>query len=324
MSGAFVMALACAADAAFGDPHGFPHPVRGVGALCTRAERLARRWARGDPQREKVAGTLLCATLVTGTCALSAALLGRTRKADARIGLALEIALAWTTLAARDLLTEASTVLAALDADDLALARTRLARIVGRDTAHLDCGEIARATIETLAESACDGIVAPLVALAFGGAPLALAFKAASTLDSMIGHIEEPYTHLGWASARFDDIACFVPARITALALVLCAPLARGSAARAFSVLRSDGGRHRSPNAGRPEAALAGALGVRLGGTNYYDGIPHSAEYLGDGLALPTARAARQATRLVAITAGAVATALVASRAAVTALRARA
>jgi adenosylcobinamide-phosphate synthase len=324
MSGARVMALACAADAAFGDPHGFPHPVRGIGALCTSAERLARKWARGDPGREKIAGTLLCATLVTGTYALSAALLARARKADVRIGLALEIALASTTLAARDLLTEASAVLSALDEDGLALARTRLARIVGRDTARLDSVEIARATIETLAESACDGIVAPLLALALGGVPLALAFKAANTLDSMIGHIEEPYTHLGWASARFDDIACFVPARITALALVLCAPLVRGNAARALSVLRSDGRRHRSPNAGRPEAAIAGALGVRLGGTNHYDGIPVVAAYLGDGFELPTVAVARQATRLVALTAFAVATALIALRAAVTSFRANA
>ena len=324
MSGARLIALACVADAAFGDPQRFPHPVRGIGALCTRADRLARMWARDDRRREKIAGVVLFATLVGGTYGLSATLLSRARKADARMGNALEIALAWTTIAGRDLLTEASAVIAALECDDLPLARTRIARIVGRDTAHLDSGEIARATIETLAESACDGIVAPLFALALGGAPLALAFKAANTLDSMIGHIEEPYTHLGWASARLDDAACFVPARITALAIGLCAPLTGGSAARAFSVLRSDGGRHRSPNAGRPEAALAGALGVRLGGTNYYDGVPHQAAYLGDGLALPTVTAARQARNTVAFAGYALAFAFAIVRAAITALAANA
>ena len=322
MSGAYVIAFAYVADAAFGDPCYLPHPVRAIGALCTSGERFARLWARGHARREKVAGALLCATLVGGTYALSATLLRRARKADARIGTALEIVLAWTTLAARDLSAEASAVIAALEADDLVLARTRVARIVGRDTAQLDSSEITRATIETLAESACDGIVAPLLALALGGVPLALAFKAASTLDSMIGHIEEPYTHLGWTSARLDDVACFLPARITALALVLCAPLCRGSAARAFSVLRSDGRRHRSPNAGRPEAAMAGALGVRLGGTNYYDGVLRAAAYLGDGLAIPNAAAARRARSLITIAGCAVACACVASRAAVAAIRA--
>jgi adenosylcobinamide-phosphate synthase len=324
MSGARVLLIACTADAFFGDPRGFPHPVRAIGAACAIAERAARLWARGDARREKAAGALLCATLVAGTYALSGTLLARARRADARIGSALEIALAWTTLAARDLLTEASAVIAALDADDLVLARTRMARIVGRDTARLDSRELARATIETLAESACDGIVAPLFALALGGVPLALAFKAANTLDSMIGHIEEPYTHLGWASARLDDLACFVPARITALAIVVCAPLWRGSAARAFAVLREDGRRHRSPNAGQPEAAMAGALGVRLGGTNYYDGVPRAAAYLGDGLAAPTVAAARQARSSVAITACALALAFAALRAAVAALAANA
>lgn len=321
MSRARVIVLACVADAAFGDPSYLPHPVRGIGALCTNAERVARIWARGDARREKAAGAFICATLVAGTYALCAALLARARKADARLGAALEILLAWTTLAARDLLSEASAVIAALDAGDLNLARTRVARIVGRDTAHLDAAEIARATIETLAESACDGIVAPLLALALGGVPLALAFKAANTLDSMIGHVEEPYTHLGWASARLDDVACFLPARITALAIVLCAPLQKGSVTRAFSVLRAEGRRHRSPNAGRPEAAMAGALGVRLGGTNFYDGVPHAAAYLGDGLALPNVAAARRARSLVAISSCMVALACARAHAAATAFR---
>jgi adenosylcobinamide-phosphate synthase len=320
MTSAHALVLACAADAAFGDPAEFPHPVRAVGALCAGAERLARAYARGDARRERRAGALLCATLVGGTYALSAAALARARRTDARCGFALEVALAWTTLAARDLLAEARAVIAALEAGDLPRARTRVARIVGRDTARLDSAEIARATIETLAESACDGIVAPLLALAVGGVPLALAFKAANTLDSMLGHLEAPYTHLGWASAQLDDVACFLPARITAVALALCAPSVGGDASRALAVLRADGHRHRSPNAGRPEAAMAGALGVRLGGTNHYDGVPHAAPPLGARFSQPTVDAARKAGRLVATSACALAVALVALRAALAAM----
>ena len=304
MIGARAFALIAAADVAFGDPRWFPHPVRAIGALCGVAERAARGFARGDAARERFAGGVLCLALVGGTYASAARALALARRKDARLGFALEIVIGWTTLAARDLLAEAYAVLAALEANDLPRARRQLARIVGRDTAALDVSEIARATIETLAESACDGIVAPLLALALGGVPLALAFKTVNTLDSMIGHIEAPYTHLGWAAARLDDVACYVPARVTAFVLASCAPFARGDAARAFATLRADGHRHRSPNAGRPEAAMAGALGVRLGGTNVYDGIPHVGEYFGASFAPPTAANVRDAARLVAVAVG--------------------
>jgi adenosylcobinamide-phosphate synthase len=202
-----------------------------------------------------------------------------------------------------DPIVEASAVTARLEYGDVCGAQRYVARIVGRDTAQLDAPEIARATIETLAESACDGIIAPLLALAIGGVPLALAFKAASTLDSMIGHIEPPYTFLGRASARLDDVACYLPARITAFLIAGCAPLVGADARRAFAVLRADGHRHRSPNAGRPEAAMAGALGVRLGGCNHYDGVAREGAFLGVDLAAPTIGAARQAAALVGVSA---------------------
>jgi adenosylcobinamide-phosphate synthase len=242
---------------------------------------------------------MLCAALVGGTYVWSTIILARARERDARFGAALEIGLGWTTIAARDLLADAHAVIAALVEGDVPRARIRVARIVGRDTARLDEGEIARATIETLAESACDGVVAPFLALALGGVPLALAFKAASTLDSMLGHLEAPYTHLGWASARLDDVACFIPARVTALAIVLCSPCISGDTFRALAVLLADGQHHRSPNAGRPEAAMAGALGVRLGGMNYYDGVAHQAPTLGSRFPQPTIADIRRAASLV-------------------------
>ena len=276
-----------------------PHPVRLVGAACTRGERIARTFSRGDARREVVAGGSLCVALVGGTYALSRWTLAVARRIDGRLGAVLEIGLAWTTLAARDLLAESAQVALELERADLPRARAQLARIVGRDTTALDAAEIARATIETLAESACDGIVAPLFALALGGVPLALAFKAASTLDSTIGHIEPPYTFLGRVAARLDDAACWVPARLTALVLCVCAELAGGDCATAFRTWRADGAKHRSPNAGQPEAAMAGALHVRLGGTNRYDGVPYDAPLLGARFAAPTRHSIAAAIRLV-------------------------
>jgi adenosylcobinamide-phosphate synthase len=164
---------------------------------------------------------------------------------------------------------------------------------VGRDTEHLDESEIARAVIETLAESACDGIVAPLFWLALGGLPAAMAYKAVNTLDSMIGHPEPPYRYFGRVAARLDDAANFVPARLTALAI----------AANRWDALRSwwrDGCKHASPNAGQSEAAIAGALGVRLGGTNFYDGQRHDGPLLNPERRPPTVRDARRALSIVA------------------------
>lgn len=313
MRRASLLASACVADALFGDPVWFPHPVRGIGAAIALGERLARRYARGEPRRERLAGYALCASIVLGTYGGAVLLRTLARRIDERAGDAVEIALGWTALAARDLLAEAGPVAAALEARELALARTRVARIVGRETAELDASEVARAAIETLAESTCDGIIAPLLAIAMGGAPLALAFKAASTLDSMIGHVEPPYTHLGYASAKLDDLACWIPARIAAAALACVAPVAGGNARRAFATLRVDGGKHRSPNAGRPEAAMAGALGVRLGGTNRYDGTPHAAPLLGAAFAAPVSQDVRRAMWLVAASASLVAIATTAA-----------
>jgi len=145
--------------------------------------------------------------------------------------------------------------------------------------------DIVRATVETIAESTADGIMAPLFYLAVGGAPLALAYKAVSTLDSMIGHLDDRYRWFGWASARLDDVANFLPARITAFLLVLSVGIVSRSWAamqRTWKILLRDGERHPSPNSGRPEAAMAGALGVQLGGINRYDGLPIERPCLGD------------------------------------------
>jgi adenosylcobinamide-phosphate synthase len=194
------------------------------------------------------------------------------------------IGLAWTTLAGRDLWDHVRAVDNFLRTGDLPAAREAVSMIVGRDTAELPESEVARATVETVAESSADGVIAPLFYLVIGGAPLALAYKAVNTLDSMIGHQSERYADFGWASARFDDVINWIPARIAAVLLICGAAFTMGRFDRVcngWRVFRRDGSKHPSPNSGRPEAAMAGILEVRLGGTNFYDGIAQDRPVLG-------------------------------------------
>lgn len=294
------LALVYGFDLLAGDPEWFPHPVRAIGAAITAGERGLRS-ERDGPAAETIKGIVLAGAIVAGAGSATAAALHGAGRLARPWAAFVECALAWTTLATGNLLSEARSVLDALEAADLALARKRLARIVGRDTHSLDEHEIARAVIETLAESACDGIVAPLVWLVLGGVPAAMAYKAANTLDSMIGHPEPPYRNFGHAAARLDDIASFVPARLTALSLVAAALLTGCDGRSAWRVWLRDGAKHASPNAGQSEAAIAGALGVRLGGLNTYAGQPVRSAPLGAEGRPPRATDARRAVRLVAV-----------------------
>lgn len=261
--------LLCGAalDLALGDPPWFPHPVRGIGWLITRLEPLCRRM----PLR---AGGLLMWLLVVGS---TAGLVWLTQPW-------LAILWIWTFLAVRDLDVQAMRVIVALRDQDLPAARERLSRIVGRDTAALDEPEILRATVETVAESLSDGIVGPLFYLALGGPAAMAAFKAASTLDSMCGYRNHRYRDFGWASARLDDVANFVPARLSVLLVALAALVMGYDARGAVRCALRDGRSQPSPNSGYPEAAVAGALGVRLGGLNYYQGVASPKATLGDAL----------------------------------------
>jgi len=206
--------------------------------------------------------------------------------------------LAASTMATRSLLDEARAVRRFLLVGDLPSARQQVARIVGRDTQELDEPEVTRAVIETLAESASDGIVAPMFYLAIGGVPAALAYKAVNTLDSMIGHRGKHYEFFGKCAARLDDIASFIPARLTALLLLCGAWTLHLDWRGAWRIMRRDRAKHKSPNAGVTEAAMAGALGVRIGGTNFYDGERHDGQYLGDVDTLLDDQALRNALRL--------------------------
>jgi len=266
---------ALAVDAAVGDPRWLTHPV----VLMGRVIRWGEQRLRGMRLPLKLAGVALALLLPLASWAFT---WGLTRLAAALhpcLGVALEVWLFSTCLAARSLADHALAVYRPLIAGDLTEARRRVGYIVGRDTAELDDREVARAAVETVAESTCDGVIAPLCWGLIGGAPLAMAYKAVNTLDSMVGHRDERYWEFGWASARLDDLANLVPARLSALLLALA-----GLSRRAGRTARRDARKHPSPNSGWPEAAMAGLLGVQLGGLNYYDGEPEWRAHMGEPL----------------------------------------
>lgn len=295
---ASVLLFAAMLDFAIGDPRWLPHPVRLMGAGIMRGERCLRQYIN-TPRGEFIGGAALTCAIVAGSYAAAWSLIQLARRIDDRGGWLTEAILAWTTLAMRDLNSAARLVLDQLAAGDTGGAREKLRLIVGRDTANLNESEIARAVIETVAEGTCDGVFAPLVYLALGGVPLAFAYKAVNTLDSMIGHREPPYTYFGRFAARLDDAANYVPARLTAAGIIAVAAVAaEADAPQAWRVWRRDADWHASPNAGQSEAAMAGALRVRLGGVNFYDGTPHHGAEFGAEHELPTPHDARRALRI--------------------------
>jgi adenosylcobinamide-phosphate synthase len=296
-----ILAAAYTLDWIVGDPEWLPHPVKFIGWGIEKAEQTVRRRGSGK-YFDLAAGGFIALAVPAVSIFLCRAILNQTRCRHRILGTFAEVWSASTCLATRNLLDEAARVLSALDGGDVDLTRLRLARIVGRDTATLDEPEICRAVIETLAESLSDGIIAPLLYLTIGGVPLAMGYKVVNTLDSMIGHRDERYMHFGRAAARLDDMANWVPARLSALLVCLIAiGMRQTSGARAGRVWFRDGYKHASPNAGQVESAMAGALGVRLGGENCYGGEHVSSPHLGSEYPEPVKAEARRAQKVVAL-----------------------
>jgi adenosylcobinamide-phosphate synthase len=294
-------AAAYALDWCIGDPEWMPHPVRLIGWGIEASEGALRRYGSGK-LFELTAGATVAIGVPTAAAFCAHATLRQTHRLHPRVGTAAEIWLASTCLATRNLLDEAQEVIRALEMGEMDQARLRLARIVGRNTNTLDEAEICRALVETLAESLSDGIVAPLLYLSIGGVPLAMAYKAVNTLDSMIGHKDETHLYFGRVSARMDDIANYIPARISALLLCLVATwVPDASGVRGWRIWRRDGGKHVSPNAGQVEAAIAGLCGVRLGGTNRYGDEVVASARLGDEFPPASRHTARRAWKAVAL-----------------------
>lgn len=272
------LVAAYALDLLLGDPRWLPHPVRLIGL----AARLFESVLTSIFGRTRFAGLLFAAIIVGGSFWVTWALVRAATQANPWAGFALTTYLLFTSFAARDLHAHASRIAKALDRGDLPAAREKLSMIVGRDTDSLDERQVVRAALESVGESTLDGVVAPLFFAAIGGAPAAIAYKAANTLDSLVGHKTERYLRFGWASARLDDALNWIPARLATLIYPAAALLVGLPPKSTWSIARRDGAKSPSPNAGISEAALAGALGVQLGGTNTYEGVPEDRPFLGD------------------------------------------
>lgn len=278
-----VLLPAVVLDLLLGDPHWMPHPVRWMGRTISALERLLRRWFPKTPAGERGAGIVLALALPAlfgGGCALMLWGLGRL---SPWLSWAVQLWFTYQLLAARSLQTESMAVYSPLKEHDLEGARQAVSRIVGRDTQALDETGVAKAAVETVAENTCDGVTAPLIFLFLGGLPAGMAYKAVSTLDSMVGYKNDKYRWFGWASARLDDLLNFIPARLSGLFLCLGAALLPGcSGRRAWTIFWRDRKKHASPNSAHTEAACAGALEVQLAGDASYFGKLVHKPTLGD------------------------------------------
>jgi adenosylcobinamide-phosphate synthase len=277
-----------AADALLGDPRR-GHPV----ALFGRAAQAAQVRAYAD---SRLRGAGYAAGCVLAAAA-AAAIGERVARGRPWLHAAATAAAVWAVSGARSLTREAERIAAALDAADLEGARAALPNLCGRDPGQLGAGELARAVVESVAENASDAVVAPLVWGVLAGLPGLIGYRAVNTLDAMVGHRSAAWARFGWAPARADDVANWAPARLTGLLAAAFSPIVGGSPAAAWRTMRRYGARHPSPNAGRCEAAFAGALGVKLGGTNAYAGVTEHRPVLGDGRA-PEPDDIRRAVRL--------------------------
>lgn len=278
---AWQLLTACVADLLFGDPRWMPHPVRLFGVFISQGEMLIRKMARTE--RALLCGGVLLVLLLTSGVAIGTWLGLRTLSRVSRAaGIVVVLYLAYSTISIRGLDDAGNKVVGELRRKEVEKARVSLSMIVGRDTDGLDEAEILRAVTETVAENCCDGVVAPLFYLALGGVPAALTYKAINTLDSMIGYKNERYFYFGRFAARLDDVANIVPARLTAALVAVAAWLLRLPWRNVLRIVVRDAHLQPSPNSGYPEAAFAGALGIRLGGLNLYGGRPSQKAYLGD------------------------------------------
>nr|WP_326125672.1 adenosylcobinamide-phosphate synthase CbiB [uncultured Oscillibacter sp.] len=273
-----------ALDLLLGDPARMPHPVVGMGRCISALEPRLRSLFPKTPPGERAAGRVLAALLPLGTLALSLGLLSLCRLVHPALAFALETLWCWQALAVRGLAAESETVRRRLTEGTLAEARLAVGRIVGRDTAALSPQGVTRAAVETVAENFADGVAAPLFYMLLGGAPLALCCKAVNTMDSMVGYQNDHYLHFGRAAAKLDDAVNYLPARLAALLLILSAGLTGESLPGAFRIWRRDRRRHASPNSAQTESAMAGALGIRLGGPASYFGQVHEKPFIGDAL----------------------------------------
>lgn len=269
-------------DILVGDPHGFPHPVVWVGKLITALEKLLRKTLPQNPRGEKAGGIILWFTVVFISVFVSLSFLKLCEFFNIYIKIAAESIMVWQILAIRSLRNESMKVFTALKSGDIEAARKAVSMIVGRDTERLDDKGITRAAVETVAENTSDGVIAPMLFIALGGAPAGFFYKAANTMDSMLGYIDPPYTNFGWFSAKIDDLLNYIPARLSALLMLFSGWILRFDLPNGWRIFCRDRYKHASPNSAQTEAACAGLLDIRLAGDAWYHGILHKKQFIGD------------------------------------------
>ena len=271
-------------DAVFGDPAWLPHPVVLMGKCISKLEKTLRARFPKTQQGELLAGAVLAFCLPVGTFLLTSAVCLLAAKISPWLGLAVQMFWCGQALAAKGLVQESRNVYNELVKPDLPAARKAVSRIVGRDTENLTAEGVTKAAVETVAENASDGVIAPLLYMLLGGAPLALTYKAINTMDSMVGYKNETYLYFDRAAAKLDDVANYIPSRLAALLWAAAAALTGNDAKGAWRIWRRDRRNHASPNSAQTESACAGALGVQLAGPAYYFGEYYPKPTIGDAL----------------------------------------
>ena len=280
----FALLAGAVIDIAVGDPHSIPHPVVLMGKLISALEKLLRKAFPKTERGEKAAGGVLWTMVAAAAFAVPAVILFLLYKVTPWLGFAAESVMCWQCLAARSLRDESMKVKYALDTGDIEASRRAVSMIVGRDTASLDASGVARAAVETVAENTSDGVIAPLLFLAVGGGPLGFLYKAVNTMDSMLGYVEPPYKNIGLVPAKLDDVFNFIPARLSALLMLLSGGILGFDLKNGARIFRRDRYNHASPNSAQTESVMAGLLGLRLAGDAYYHGVLHKKKFIGDPL----------------------------------------
>lgn len=274
--------LGFAIDLILGDPHSIPHPVVLIGKLISALEKLFRRIFPKTKRGENIAGGVLWLIVVAASTALPAILLGLCHWISPWLRLTVESIMCWQIMATKSLRDESMKVYHALKTGDIERSRYAVSMIVGRDTKCLDDAGVTRAAVETVAENTSDGVVAPLLFLAIGGAPLGFLYKAVNTMDSMLGYVEMPYKNIGMVSAKMDDVMNYLPARMSALLMLAAGAFLKLDVAQGWYIFKRDRYNHASPNSAQTESVCAGLMGLRLAGNAWYHGVLHKKPYIGD------------------------------------------
>ena len=269
-------------DLLIGDPHGIPHPVVYIGKLIDVTEKGMRKMFPKTVRGENFAGAAVWLIVVTVSAGIPLLVLHLAYGANCWLGLLLETILCAQILATKSLKTESMKVYQALQTGDLSKARYAVSMIVGRDTQYLDEAGVTRAAVETVAENTSDGIIAPMLFLAIGGAPLGFFYKAVNTMDSMLGYVEMPYKNVGLVPAKMDDVFNYIPARISAFLMLAAGGLLGMDVKNGWKIFKRDRYNHSSPNSAQTESVCAGLLGLRLAGDAWYHGVLHKKKFIGD------------------------------------------